>query len=235
MNKTVKYGLAALALATVSPVFAQETQESETVGWTPIAIGIATPVQLPWGMNMWDVFGLDLNLFYSDAPLMYGLDIGGIAALTRGDMMGLQVAGLGNVALADVYGVRGTIGVNYAWDGEVYGADLGMVGITRKFAGLNAEFLGSYHEEFCGLEAGLLGNIVRGEATGAQLAGLANYADKASGLQFAFIFNMTEVLNGAQVSLVNYARECPAGFQIGLINIIIDNKIKVLPFVNGYF
>lgn len=150
-------------------------------------------------------------------------------------MLGVQLSGLGNVALADVYGLRGTIGVNYAWDGEVYGCDVGMIDITRKFAGLNLAFLGSYHEEFCGLEAGLLGNIVRGEATGAQLAGLANYAERASGLQFAFIFNMTEVLNGAQVSLVNYARECPAGFQIGLINIIIDNKVKVLPFVNGYF
>ena len=63
MKNTLKFGLAALALAAVVPAFAvsEETVAEEgPVGWTPIAIGIATPVQLPWGLNRWDVFGLDL-------------------------------------------------------------------------------------------------------------------------------------------------------------------------------
>jgi hypothetical protein len=46
---------------------------------------------------------------------------------------------------------------------------------------------------------------------------------------------MTKELNGAQVGLINYTEDCPAGFQIGLVNIILQNKIKFLPFVNGYF
>ena len=45
MKNTLKFGLAALALAAVAPAFAvsEETVAEEgPVGWTPIAIGIAT-------------------------------------------------------------------------------------------------------------------------------------------------------------------------------------------------
>lgn len=234
MKKMLACGLAAFAFA-VAPVSAQETVSQEAVGWTPIAVGIATPVQLPWGVNMWDVYGLDINLIFSDAPLMYGLNLAGAATFTRTEMRGVQASAFGNVALGDVYGVRATIGVNYAWIGETYSWDLGAVGATRKFKGFSSSLLGNYHEEFCGLETGIVGNFVRGEATGGQIAGLANYADNVHGAQLALGVNMTRVLNGAQIALVNYARECPSGFQIGLVNIIIDNKVKVLPFVNGFF
>ena len=47
MNRLIKTGIAALSMAAVSPVFAQDVEETGVVGWTPLAIGIATPVQLP--------------------------------------------------------------------------------------------------------------------------------------------------------------------------------------------
>jgi hypothetical protein len=62
-----------------------------------------------------------------------------------------------------------------------------------------------------------------------------NYAATAYGLQLAGIINYTAELHGCQIALVNIASECPWGFQIGLVNIILDNAIKVLPFVNCYF
>ena len=34
----------------------------KSYGWSVIALGLATPVQLPWGIEKWDIFGLDLNL-----------------------------------------------------------------------------------------------------------------------------------------------------------------------------
>ena len=71
MKNPVKFGLAALALAAVLPASAAEVEVEEdegAVGWTPIAFGLASPVQLPWGRAQWDVFGLDLNILYSDAP-----------------------------------------------------------------------------------------------------------------------------------------------------------------------
>jgi hypothetical protein len=46
---------------------------------------------------------------------------------------------------------------------------------------------------------------------------------------------MTKELHGAQVGLINYTEDCPSGFQIGIVNIILQNRIKFLPIVNGYF
>ena len=55
MKKTVKFGLAAFAIAASASVFAQNADveienenEYEAIGWTPVAIGLASPVQLPW-------------------------------------------------------------------------------------------------------------------------------------------------------------------------------------------
>ena len=74
MNQSVKIGIAALALAAVTPVFAQnadvnivdeEESEYEAIGWTPIAVSLCSPVQLPWGSHTWDVFGLNLGILWS--------------------------------------------------------------------------------------------------------------------------------------------------------------------------
>ena len=73
MNKMLKIGVAALAISAVCPAFAEtvdvaeEETDSSVIGFTPVAVGLATPVQLPWGINRWDVFGIDFNLFYSFA------------------------------------------------------------------------------------------------------------------------------------------------------------------------
>ena len=48
MNRLMKTGIAALAIAAVAPAFADDVEEEGVVGWTPIALGLATPVQLPW-------------------------------------------------------------------------------------------------------------------------------------------------------------------------------------------
>ena len=55
-----------------------------------------------------------------------------------------------------------------------------------------------------------------------------------TGFQAATI-NSAQELHGVQIGVINVAHECPWGLQIGVINIILDNKIKILPLVNGYF
>lgn len=235
MNRMLKIGIAALALAAVTPAFAQEVEEEEgPIGFTPVAIGLATPVQLPWGINRWDVFGLDLNVFYSDAPKMYGIDVGGLATLTRDTTKALVVGGLANLAFENVYGLRASLGLEYCAKG-VYGADLGLVGVRDDLHGLDVEFLGTYQRKVCGLQISGLANVATEESYGMNVAGLANLSKTAYGLQLALVFNMTEELHGAQIGLVNYVDFCPNGFQIGLVNIIMSNKVKVLPIVNGCF
>jgi hypothetical protein len=61
---------AVFAAALAVTVRAQDVEEVEegAVGWTPVAVSLASPVQLPWGHARWDVFGLDLGLFITDRP-----------------------------------------------------------------------------------------------------------------------------------------------------------------------
>lgn len=237
MKNTIKFGLAALALAAVAPTFAvsEETYSTEgPIGWTPVAIGLATPVQLPWGLNRWDVFGLDLNVFYADAPKMYGLDIGGVTYV-RDTMCGAQISALANINRADVYGLRATLGPNVVF-GDVYGCDAGLGSLVfGNFYGLQVSFLGGFQKELQGVALAGLANVSSVESYGATVAFGCNIAKTMYGAQVALVFNMTEDLHGAQIGLVNYAENCDGGFQIGLVNIIRSNVVKVLPFVNGYF
>jgi hypothetical protein len=244
MKNVVKMSLAALAVAAAIPVFAEETasakKEKEVVyegaiGWTPVAVGLASPVQVPWGRAVWDVFGLDCNLFYSDAPKMYGLGVGGVAMATRDDLAGVQASLLCNWADADVYGIRATAGANITF-GETYGVEAG-IGAYRpsEMWGVDVELLGAYQHKFNGLQVAGLATVSKDQSYGMNAALFGNYAATAYGLQLAAIINYTSELHGCQIAFVNIASECPWGFQIGLVNIILDNAIKVLPFVNCYF
>ncbi len=238
MNRLMKIGVAAIALATAVPAFAQENETfaEGPVGWTPIALGLVTPLQLPWGLDRWDVYGLDVNVFYTDAPRMYGIGLGGVAMQVRDDLIGLQVSGLFNWNRGNVYGLRTTLGLNLSSaETKTYGVDVGLLAIRDSITGVDVNLLGALSDNVCGLQVGGLANISKVESYGATIAGLGNAAKTAYGLQLAGLLNMTAELHGCQIALVNYADYCPNGFQIGLVNIIMSNRVKVLPFVNGYF
>ena len=234
MNRIVKVGVAALALGAVQSVHAQaeEVVVEESYGWTPIAFGLATPVQLPWGINKWDVFGLDLNVFYADAPLMYGWQIA-CANTVRRELRGIGTGVLFNYCGGDVRGVRVTVGANIT-RGDTYGLEIGSVGWHEFVKGVDIEVACCVQHEISGMNLSILGSFTGEQSYGATI-GCVNFAPRAYGLQLGFAYNHTDELHGCQIGLVNYARECPWGFQIGLVNIILDNKIKVLPLVNCYF
>ena len=157
MKQSIKFGIIAFALAAVSSAYAADAEtesEYEAIGWTPVEIGLASPVQLPWGCHQWDIFGLGLNVIWNDAPKMYGLGIGGIAMATRNDMCGLQIGGLCNWATEDVYGLRLTIGGNITF-GTTYGSDIGLFAYRDgDMWGFDAEFIGSYQKRFWGVQIG---------------------------------------------------------------------------------
>ncbi len=238
MNKLMKVGLVALVASLSVQASAEEVEtekETEVVGWTPIAFGIASPVQLPWGSHQWDIFGLGVNLLWTDAPKMYGLGLGGIAMATRDDLKGLQVSGLCNWAEKDVYGVRASLGANISF-GKTYGFEVGAFSYREgDMWGWDTELVCSYQPNFWGVQISGILNLTLEQSYGCSLAVGGNMSKVAYGCQLAGVFNMTEELHGCQIGVVNYAKECPWGFQIGLVNIIMDNKIKVLPIVNAYF
>ena len=240
MKKSVKFGFVALALAAAVPAFAENADvevenEYEAIGWTPIAVSLCSPVQVPWGSHTWDVFGLNLGILWSDTPKMYGLGLGTIAMANRDDMFGLGLTAFCNWNTKDVYGMRTTLGANVAF-GTIYGVDIGAFSYRPgEMWGWDTEFLGNYGSKFWGLQIGGLINLTTEQSYGCSLAIGGNMAKVAYGCQMAAVFNFADELHGAQVGIVNFAKECPWGFQIGLVNIIMENVIPVLPIVNASF
>ena len=240
MKKSIKFGIVALAMSAFIPAFAEnadvETEsEYEAIGWTPIAVSLCSPVQVPWGSHTWDVFGLNLGILWSDTPKMYGLGLGTIAMANRDDMFGLGLTACCNWNTKSVYGMRVTPGANIAF-GTIYGVDIGAFSYRPgEMWGWDTEFLGNYGSKFWGLQIGGLVNLSTEQSYGCAIAIGGNMAKVAYGCQMAAVFNFTEELHGAQVGIVNFAKECPWGFQIGLVNIIMENVIPVLPIVNASF
>ena len=100
--------------------------------------------------------------------------------------------------------------------------------------GMDVNLLASYQKDFVGWQTSGVCNFTEGECTGASFSLALNMAKVETGLQVATI-NSAQELHGVQIGVINVAHECPWGLQIGVINIILDNKVKILPIVNGYF
>ena len=235
MNRTLKFGIVAGALAALAStqVRAADTSSIDSYGWTPIGIGLATPVTIPWGFD-WDVFGLDVNVFYTDCNAMYGIEVGGLASVARKNMGGFQVAAACDFVNGDAYGLQASI---FNMDnGKFVGIGADLASMRRTTVGLTVDGLGTANSDnFYGWQISGLGSADKEDMWGCQTSGLFNLARRAHGLQIALVYNQTADLHGAQIGLVNYAAECQGGFQIGLVNIIRTNRWPVLPIVNAYF
>ena len=120
MKKSMKFGSVAPTMSALTLAFAENAgvevgNEYEAIGWTPIAVSLCSPVQIPWGSHTWDVFGLNLGILWSDTPKMYGLGLGTIAMANRDDMFGLGITACCNWNTKDVYGMRVSPGANIAF------------------------------------------------------------------------------------------------------------------------
>ena len=251
MKFNAKKGLAICVTAVAATVFAEETYNPEgapektgkevpevidygprSYGWTAFALGLATPVQLPWGIDKWDVFGLDLNLGYSDAPRMFGWELALGANTARKDFAGLATALGFNYSDKDAYGLD--ISLFNMNNLEFYGMSVDAVGMNRNFYGRSVDALGNATDnEFAGLALAGLANVCNEDMYGAQIALACNLTRRVHGFQLALVYNQTSLLWGCQIALVNMAMACDHGFQIGLINVIMDNQVPFLPIVNG--
>ena len=249
MNCTMKKGLALVAVtalasvawanAELQPIEEEAPARSDvsfhkSYGWTAVALGLATPVQIPWGIDKWDVFGLDLNLGYSDAPKMYGLEIALGGNVARKTMIGMQVAVGFNFSNTNSYGAA--VSLFNMNNEKFYGLSIDAFGRNRNVYGVEVNLLGAMTDQTMGgLTINGIASAVDGDVYGLQASLVANFARRLNGLQLAVVYNQTSMLWGGQIGLVNMATECDHGFQLGLINIIMDNQWPVLPIINWYY
>ena len=236
--------IAAVAAAAVwsASAMADDVREERAWAWSPLGIGIAAPLQLPFMSS--DIWGLRLGGAFAYNADMFGID-GGVVEVSSGsvagiqgaaftwtleDVYGIQSAGLANVVKGSFYGIECSP-VNVVW-GEFWGIQAGAVNFDGFVAGLqvgatvNWNISDSYGAQFSVANADQ-------EAFKGFSCGVVNYATTFTGFQLGVV-NVATDATGFQLGLVNGV-ESMNGVQIGVVNLIAESKLPVMVIANASF
>ena len=235
-----------LALSLLSLFAVSSKADERSWNWSPLGIGIAAPVQLPWTET--DVYGLRFGGLFGWNRNVYGLDLGlaeicsnesvgnfaGVQASamswTEGNAYGLQVAGLANVVKGGTWALQAAF-ANAVWE-DCRGLQLGAINYTVGLKGcqiglVNWNDLASY-----GLDIGLV-NANQMEFTGWSFGALVNYAESYRGFALGLV-NCAYDVTGCQIGLVN-ACDHMHGVQFGLVNMICGSPLPIMVIANAWF
>ncbi len=202
--KSIKFLLALLFIGLITTAKSQDKQADQFK--RPAQVSFVYPL----GSNGIDAYkytnNVSLNILAGMSGGTDGLELGGLANISRGHVNGLQAAGLLNTSAMYVKGLQ-MGGIANFHQGESVGAQAaGIANFNEdKFQGLQLAGISNISGgKMDGLQAAGISNITRGNVYGWQLAGISNIA--------------TGKISGAQVGLINYAKSVH-GFQLGLINV----------------
>ena len=181
--------LCVVSLSTAS--FAETQRESEFASggsWTPFAIGLLPPVQVP-GAD-WDVVGLRLGILAARHHNVLFLSASGLVDLATGDVNGVEVAGLCN-HIGRSSGVFQVAGVVNSVDGDFAGVQVAGV-----YNAVNANAAGASVAAFN-----------RAEAMEGLQVGVFNRAKALSGVQVGVVNLVDDGSECIQFGLVNVMRD----------------------------
>lgn len=238
MKKCMIAATLVAALGLVSNVRADE----RAWAWSPIGIGLAAPAQLPYVTT--DIYGLRIGGLLGFNSAVRGLDCG-VAELTTGDFVGLQLAAftwteghvdgvqvgaIANVVSSDLLAAQFGA-VNVVW-GEAAGLQVGVVNYdAASFTGAQIGGVNWVNSPSYGLEIGVA-NCNQEDYVGWGLGGV-NYATKFTGFACGVV-NAAYDVTGYQLGLFN-ACEHLRGVQIGLVNMITTSKLPIMVIANASF
>lgn len=117
-----------------------------------------------------------------------------------------------------VWGVR--LDLVYGRSQYVYGMDAGVAGMLYgEMFGIQGTALNWVNDDMYGIQAGALGNLVRGDVAGIQLGGfLNNDYGAVAGVQAA-LCNFDGVFYGLQAGVLNWVGGMSYGVQAGVANV----------------
>ncbi|MFA6816421.1 MAG: hypothetical protein WCS73_09015 [Lentisphaeria bacterium] len=174
------------------------SEKVETSGYSPLAIGIVPPIQLPG--RTWDVFILRINIFAGVNNNVQFFDVGVLGNITLGDMTGLEVCGIWNKVNLKMTGLQ-IGGFGNTVKGNVIGAQI------ASFVNYNSPITNTK-----GLQISCAN--FTGVMDGVQI-GLYNYSKTFSGVQIGVV-NFAENLSGLQIGLLNIIQDSNVPLMIGL-------------------
>ena len=241
MKKSMIAAMIGLAIGT-GFTNAARAEEQRSWNWSPLGIGIAAPIQLPFMET--DVHGLRIGGLFGCNQDVCGLDAGlcevssgsfaGVGAAAFNwvgkNAYGLQVGALANVVALDAYGLEAGL-VNVVHGGFT-GLQLGLVNYDANFAGGRFGLVNWSKTTSAGFDIGLVS--VSGEDFAGLKLGALNLADRFVGAQIG-LFNLSDgPSTGFQLGLVNAANYF-TGLQLGIINLICKGPLPVMLIANASF
>ncbi len=150
------------------------------------------------------------------------------------NLEGLQVSGVANVVITNVFGGQMTGGVNYI-KGGIFGIQTaGLANVVEKY-GFGVQLAGAYNSvvgSFDGVQLATLLNYTGARLQGLQLGGFNQVRNIEGRNSFSFsgysavqlgLVNRARKMNGLQIGLVNFGGAMQ-GTQIGLINFYHGGK-----------
>lgn len=210
--------------------------------WSPLGVGIAAPVQLPFmnsdiygirlggvlGINA-DVYGLDCGLVEKTSGMLAGIQ-GAAFTWTRGQVYGIQLGAVANCVFEDELAWQtGLVNLDY---GEMSGGCvIGVVNYAISYYGVQCGVLDWNNSSAVGLQIAVA-NADQEDYDGAAFAGL-NFARRFTGAQIG-AFNYADDMTGAQIGVVNAVNRMH-GVQIGVFNMIVQSKLPIMVVMNAWF
>ncbi|MFW5711566.1 MAG: LA_2272 family surface repeat-containing protein [Spirochaetota bacterium] len=131
MNQTKAFiiTLIAIIVFSVSPAYAEESQEAEHHNLSFHIFHPLSTTETPV-----DSSNINISLFYSRMGEVHGLDAGHGFSLISGDMYGVQASGLANWTGGKMYGLQASGAINVAQ--EVRGVQIGIVNLSDQMHGV---------------------------------------------------------------------------------------------------
>ncbi len=180
---------------------------------------------------------VSFNLLAGYEYALNGIEVGGIANITRQHMNGAQIAGFGNIVGGKTRGVQiaGFFNVNKL---DMKGIQLAGFSntVANEFTGIQASGFVNVSPRVKGIQLAGFVNTAWSESKSHQFSGFANFAKTNSGSQLSGFINTTsKELKGVQVvGFVNYAKILK-GVQIaGFVNVAFKEMhgVQISPFIN---
>lgn len=155
--------------------------------------------------------------------------VGGVSAAEK-EIWPVWVS-CGDAEDVEVVGFRFT---GWGYCEQVTGMDIGFIGQSRYFNGIQVNLLWSeVQDKLAGWQIGCLYNSAGlGDSIGIQTA-LWNESMSIFGFQIGLV-NLSSYTKGFQIGLINRSDDM-RGYQIGLINVIRNSPIPFFPGVNVGF
>ena len=177
-----------LSTASLAEVQQRESEFASSGSWTPFAIGLLPPVQVP-GAD-WDITGLRIGILAARQHNVLFLSASGLVDLATGDVNGIEVAGLCN-HISSSSGAIQVAGIVNSVDGDFVG-----VQVAGAYNAVNAKAAGASVAAFNRAE----------QMEGLQI-GVFNRAKALSGVQVGVVNLVEDGSECIQLGLVNVMRD----------------------------